>query len=151
MRVVVIGSKARQGGKEVGEGKEVGSKRGEEGGRRRQGGGGNSGDRCFNDMWGNVLNWDIFMVDDFTRELKLCPIVLSEWGEEAVEFGLSKVDNVGSGVFTKLFKVELGHSTKGFKGRLWGRQGQGSDNIGVGIDRAGHRGWQTKWCRQGRW
>ena len=151
MRVVVIGSKARRGGKEVGEGKEVGSKRGEEGSRRQRGRGGNSGDRYFNDRQGNVLNWDIFMVDNFTRELKLHPIVLSEWGEEAVEFGLSKVDNMGSGVFTKLFKVELSHSVKGFKGGLWGRQGQGSDNVGVGINRAGHWGQQTKWCRQGRW
>ena len=80
------------------------------------------------------------MVDDFTRELKLRPIVLSERGKEAVKFGLGEADDMGCSVFTKLFKIELGHGTKGFKGRLRGRWGQGSDNIGAGVDRAGFEG-----------
>ena len=43
VRVVVVGSEARRGSKEVGKGEEVGSKRGEESSRRQWHGGGNSG------------------------------------------------------------------------------------------------------------
>ena len=83
------------------------------------------------------------MVDDFTRELKLRPIVLSEWGEEAVKFSLGKADNMGSCMFTKLFKIELSCSAKGFKSGLQGRWGQGLDNIGVGVDGTGLKGVQV--------
>ena len=146
MRMIVIGSEARRGGKEVGEGKEVGSKRSEEGSRRQWGRGGNSGNGCFNNGWEDVLDWDIFVVDDFTRELKLCPIVLIEWREEAIEFGLGEVDDVGSCVFTKLFKVELSHSAKGFEGGLRSRWGWGSDDIGIGVDGVGLKG---VWVNEG--
>ena len=145
VRVVVVGNKARWDGKEVGEGKEVGGKRGEEGGWRWWSRGGNSGNGGFNDGQGNVLNRDIFKIDDFTWELKLRPIVLSEWGEETVEFCLCEVDDMGGGLFTKLFKVELGRGAKGFKGGLRGRRGQGSDDVGVGVDWAGLEGvWVDK-------
>ena len=140
VRVVVVRSKAGRGSEEVGKGEEVGSERGEEGGWRWWGGGGNGGDRCFDDGWGNVLNWDIFEIDDFTRELQLCPIVLSEWGKEAIEFSLSEVDNVGGCLFTKLFEVKLGRSVKGFEGGFQGRQGQGLVDIGIGINGMGLEG-----------
>ena len=140
VRVVVVCSKAGRGSEEVSEGKEVGGERGEEGGGRRQGGRGNSGDGGFDNGWGDVFNWDILEVDDFTRELKLCPIVLSEQREEAVEFCLGEADDVGSGLLTKLFEVELGRGVKGFEGGLQGRQGQGSDDVGVGVDGAGLEG-----------
>ena len=116
--MIVVGGETRQGGEEVGKSEEVGSKQGEEGSRRWWGGGGNSGNRCFDNGQGDVLNWDILMVDDFTRELKLCPIVLIEQREEAIEFSLGKVDNMGGCMFTKLFKVKLSHGMKGFEGGL---------------------------------
>ena len=140
MRVVVIGNETRRGGKEVGEGKEVGGKRSEEGGGRQRGGGGNGGDGGFNDGRGNVLNQDIFGINDFTQELKLRPIVLSERGEEAVEFSLGEADDMGGGLLTELFKVELGRGAKGFKGGLQGRRGRGSDDVGVGVDGVGLEG-----------
>ena len=140
VRVVVICSKARRGSKEVGKGEEVGGERSEEGSGRRRGGGGDSGNGGFNDRWGDVFNQDIFEINDFARELKLRPIVLSERGEEAVKFGLGKADDVSSSLFTELFKVELGHGAKGFEGGLQGRRGRGSDDVGVGIDGAGLEG-----------
>ena len=140
MGVVVVGGKARWGGKEVGKGEEIGSERSEEGGWRQQGRGGDGGDGGFNNGRGNILNWDIFKVNNFTWELKLRPIILSEWGKEAVEFGLGKADDVGGGLFTELFKIELGCGAKGFKGGLWGRWGRGSDDIGVRVDGAGFEG-----------
>ena len=140
MRVVVIRCKARRGGKEVSEGEEVGGKRGEEGGGRRRGGRGDGGDGGFDDGRGNILNWDVFKIDDFTQELKLCPSVLIERGEEAVKFGLGKADDVGSGLFSELFKVELGRGAKGFEGGLQSRWGQGSDDVRVGVDGAGLEG-----------
>ena len=140
VRVVVVHSKARWGSEEIGEGKEVGGERGEEGGGRRWGGGGNGGDGGFDDGRGNVLDWDIFEIDDFTQELKLRPIVLSEWGKEAVEFCLGKADDMGGGLLTELFKIELGRGTKGFEGGLRGRRGWGSDNVGIRVDRVGLKG-----------
>ena len=140
MRVVVVRSKARRGSKEVGESEEVGSERGEEGSGRQRGGGSNGGDGGFNDGQGDVFNWDIFEINDFAQELKLCPIVLSEWGEETVEFGLGEVDDVGGSLFTKLFEIKLSRGAKGFEGGLRGRQGRGSDDVGVGVDRAGLEG-----------
>ena len=137
VRVVVVRNKARRGGKEVGEGEEVGGKRGEEGGGRRRGGGGDGGDWGFDDGRGDVLNWDILSINDFTRKLKLRPSVLIERGKETVKFCLGKADDVGGGLFTELFKIELGRGTKGFESGLWSRRGRGSDNVGVGVDGAG--------------
>ena len=140
VRVVVIRSKARRGGEEMGEGKEVGGEWGEESGGRRRGGGGDSGDGGFDDGRGNILNRDVFEINDFTWELKLCPIVLSERWEEAIEFGLGEADDVGGGSFTELFKIELGRGAKGFEGGLQGRRGWGSDDVGVGVNGAGLKG-----------
>ena len=138
--VVVIGSEARWGCEEVGKGNEIGSERSEEGGWRRWGGGGDGGNRGFDNGRGNILNQDIFGINDFTWELKLCPSVLIEWGKEVVEFGLGEADNVGGCLFTELFKIELSHSTKGFEGGLQGRQGLGSDDVGVGVNGVGLKG-----------
>ena len=121
-------------------GDEIGSKWSEEGSRGQRGRGGDGSDGGFDDGWGDVLNWDIFVVDDFTRELKLRPIVLSEWGKETVEFGLGEADDVGSGMLTELFKVKLGCGMKGFEGGLQGRQRWGSDNVGVGVNGVGFKG-----------
>ena len=137
VRVVVVRSKARRGGKEMGEGEEVGGKRGEEGGGRRRGGRGDGGDRGFDNGRGDVFDRDVFGINDFTWELKLRPSVLIERGKEAVEFGLGKADDVGSGLFTKLFEIELGRGAKGFEGGLRGRRGWGSNDVGVGVDGAG--------------
>ena len=133
MRVVVVRSKARWGSEEVGEGEEVG-------GGRWQGGGGNGGDGSFDNGWGDVLDQDVFSINDFTQELKLRPSVLIKRGKEAVKFGLGEADDVGGGLFTKLFEIELGHGAKGFEGRLWGRWGWGSDDVGVGVDGTGLEG-----------
>ena len=135
--MVVVRSKARRGSEEVGEGKEVGSEWGKKGSRRRRGGRGDGGNGGFDDGRGNVLNRDIFGIDNFTRELKLRPSVLIERGKEAIEFGLGETDDVGSCLFTKLFKVELGRGAKGFEGGLRGRRGRGSDDVGIGVDGAG--------------
>ena len=140
VRVVVIRSKARRGSEEVGEGEEVGGKRSEEGGGRRRDGGGNGCDGGFDDGRGDIFNWDVFEVNNFARELKLCPIVLSKRGKKAVEFGLGKADDVGGGLFTELFKIELSRGAKSFEGGLRGRRGWGSDNVGVGVDGAGLKG-----------
>ena len=140
MGVVVIGGKARRGGEEVGKGEEVGGKWSKEGGWRWRGGGGNGGDGGFDGGQGNVLNWDIFEVNDFTRELQLRPIVLSEWGEEAIEFGLGEADDMSGCLFSKLFEVELGCSAKGFEGGLQSRREWGSDDVGVGVDGVGFEG-----------
>ena len=69
MRMVVIRNKAGRGGEEVGKGKEVGGEWGEEGDGRRRGGGGDGGDGSFDDGRGNILDRDIFKIDNFTREL----------------------------------------------------------------------------------
>ena len=140
VRVVVVCSKARRGCKEMGKGKEVSGEWGKEGGRRRRGGGGDGGDWGFDNGRGDILNRDVFEINNFTWELKLRPIVLSERGEEAVEFSLGKADDVGGSVFTELFKVKLGRGTKGFKGGLRGRRGWGSDDVGVGVNGAGFEG-----------
>ena len=126
VRVVVVGSEARQGGKEVLKGNKVDSEGGEEAGRRWWGGGSNCGDRGFKDRQENILNQDVLvgnMVDDFSSELELCPILLIKWREEEIKFFLGNVDNMGGSFFTKLFKVKLGCGAKGFKGRLWDRWG----------------------------
>ena len=140
VRMVVVRSKARRGGEEVGKGEEVGGKRGEESSGRWRGGGGDGGDRCFDDGQGNILDWDIFEIDDFARELKLRPIVLGKRGKEAVEFGLGEADDVSGGLFTELFEIELSRGAKGFEGGLRGRRGRGSDDVGVGVDGAGFEG-----------
>ena len=80
------------------------------------------------------------MVNNFTQELKLRPIVLVEWREKAVEFSLGKADDVGGCVFTELFKVELSYGAKSFEGRLRSRWGWGLDDVGVGVDGVGLKG-----------
>ena len=124
VRMVVIRDKARRGSEEVGKGEEVGGEGSEEGGGRRQGGGGDGGDGSFDDGRGDVLNWDVFSINDFTRELKLCPSVLIKRGKEAIEFSLGEADNVGGSLFTELFEIELGRGAKGFEGGLQGRRGR---------------------------
>ena len=62
------------------------------------------------------------MVNDVPSELKLRPVVLIDQRKKDVKFFLGKADNVGSGFFTKLFEIKIGHGTKGFKGGLQGRQ-----------------------------
>ena len=52
------------------------------------------------------------MVDKVTDELKVAPTILGEQGKEGVKFGLGEADDVGSGFFSELFKVELGGGTK---------------------------------------
>ena len=73
------------------------------------------------------------MVNNVPSELKLCPVVLVELQEKNIKFGLGNADDMGSSFFAELFKVELSCGTKGFKGGLQGRWGQGSDNIGAGV------------------
>ena len=140
VRMVVVRSKAGRGSEEVGESEEVGGERSEEGGRRRWGGGGNGGDGSFDDGRGDIFDWDIFGINDFTWELKLRPIVLIERREETVKFSLGEADDVGGCLFTKLFEVELGCGVKGFEGGLWSGRGWGLDNIGVGVDGTGFEG-----------
>jgi len=54
------------------------------------------------------------MVSDVTSKLEMGPAVLCEQGKEGVKLGLSKMDDVGSGFFSKLFKVELSSGVKCF-------------------------------------
>jgi len=61
------------------------------------------------------------MVDDVTSELKVAPTVLVEWGKEGVELCLSETDDMGSGFFSKLFKVKLGSNMKCFHSGLGSR------------------------------
>ena len=143
MGMVVVSSKAGQGGKEIFEGGDVDKDGKETACRQWWGRGSNYGDRCFNDRWRNVLNWDVLngdVVDDITGKLELGPVVLVKQGEEDIEFFLGDVDDVGGGFFTKLFKIELSHSAKGFEGGLQSRWGQGSDNVGTGVNRVGLKG-----------
>ena len=53
---------------------------------------------------------------------------------------MGEADNVGGGLLTELFKIELGHGTKSFKGGLQGRRGQGSNDVGVGVNGTGFEG-----------
>ena len=59
VRVVVVGSKARQGGKEILEGSKVDKEGSEETGGRQWGRGSDCGNRGFNDWWGNILDRDV--------------------------------------------------------------------------------------------
>jgi len=52
------------------------------------------------------------VVDQVTCELEVAPTVLVEQGKEGVELCLGKTDNVGSGFFSELFKVELSGGAK---------------------------------------
>ena len=143
VRMVVVGSEARRGSKEVGEGNKVGGKGGEEADRSRWGRGSDDSNGCFNDGRRGVLNWDILvgdMVNNFTGKLELHPIFLIKWQKEDVKFFLGDTNDVGSCFFTELFEVKLSRSTKGFKGGLWGRQGWGLDNIGAGVNGVGLEG-----------
>jgi len=74
------------------------------------------------------------VVDQVTCELKVAPTVLGERGKEGVEFFLGEADDVGGGVFSELFKVELGNGTKSLKGGCGSKRGWGADDVGVGID-----------------
>jgi len=80
------------------------------------------------------------MVDQVTCELKVAPTVLGEWGKEGVEFFLGEVDDVGSGVFTELFEIELSSGAKSFEGGCGSEWGWGADNVRVGIDGGGLKG-----------
>ena len=80
------------------------------------------------------------MVDQVTCELKVAPTVLGEWGKEGVEFFLGEANDVGSGVFTELFEVELGSGAESLKGGCRSEWGWGADEVGVGIDGGGLEG-----------
>jgi len=80
------------------------------------------------------------MVSDVAGKLEVRPAVLGEWGKEGVKLGLSKMDDMGSGFFSKLFKVELGSSMKGFDSGCRSEQGWGADDVGIGIDGGGLKG-----------
>jgi len=80
------------------------------------------------------------MVSDVTCKLEVRPAVLGEWGKEGVELGLSKMDDVGSGFFSKLLEVKLGSGAKGFDCGCRSERGWGVDNIWIGIDRGGLEG-----------
>ena len=85
------------------------------------------------------------MVSDIAGKLEMGPAVLGEWGKEGVKLSLSKTDNVGGGVCSELFEVELGSGMKGFEGGCGSEQGWGVDNVGVGINRGGLKGvWVDK-------
>ena len=80
------------------------------------------------------------MVSDVAGKLEVGPAVLGEWGKEGVELFLGKADDVGSGVLSELFKVELGSGAKSFEGGGGSRRGWGSDDVRVGIDGGGLEG-----------
>jgi len=80
------------------------------------------------------------VVSDVAGKLEVGPAVLGEWGKEGVELFLSEADDVGSGVFTELFEVELGSGAKSFEGRCGGKRGWGADDVWVGIDGGGLEG-----------
>jgi len=80
------------------------------------------------------------VITDVASKLEVRPAVLGKWGKEGVKLGLSKADDVGGGFFSKLFKVELGGGMKGFDSGLGSEQGQGADDVGVGIDGGGLKG-----------
>jgi len=83
------------------------------------------------------------VVSDVTGKLEVRPAVLGEWGKKGVKLGLSQMDDMGSGFFSKLFKVELGSSTEGFEGRCRSERGRRVDNIGVGVNGGGLKGVQV--------
>jgi len=55
------------------------------------------------------------VVDGAVCKLVLGPTVLGEWGKENVKLSLRKTDDFSSSFFSKLLKVELGSSIKGFE------------------------------------
>jgi len=61
------------------------------------------------------------MVDETTCKLKVAPTILGERGKEGVELFLGEADDVGSGFFSKLLKVELGGGTKCLRSGLGSR------------------------------
>ena len=79
------------------------------------------------------------MVSDVAGKLEMGPAVLGEWGKEGVELFLGETDDVGGGILTKLFKVELGSGAKGFKGGCGSKRGWGTDEVGVGINGGGFK------------
>jgi len=52
------------------------------------------------------------VVDNVTNKLKVAPTILGEWGKEGVELSLGEADDVSSGFFSELLKVELGGGAK---------------------------------------
>jgi len=65
---------------------------------------------------------------------------LGKWGKEGVEFFLGEADNVGGGVLTELFEIELGSGAKSFEGGCGSEWGWGADNVWVGINWGGLEG-----------
>jgi len=80
------------------------------------------------------------VVRDVAGKLEVGPAVLGEWGKEVVELFLGEADDVGGGVFTELFEVELGSGAKSFEGGCGSKRGWGADNVWVGIDGGGLEG-----------
>jgi len=74
------------------------------------------------------------VTDRAVCKLVLGPTVLGEWGKEGVELGLSKMDDGGSGFFSKLLEVELGSGAEGFKSRCRRGWRRGANDVGVRID-----------------
>jgi len=77
------------------------------------------------------------VVDWAVGKLVLSPTVLSEWGKEGVELGLSKTDDGGGGFFSKLLEVELGNGAEGFKSRCGRGWRRGANDVGVRINGGG--------------
>jgi len=137
---VSVGREARWGGEEIFKGADVDSGvkyggRERSGGRRGRGserGGGGCNDGRGNVFEGNVLERDV--VSDVAGKLEMGPAVLGEWGKKGVKFFLGEADNVGGGVFTELFEIELGGGAKCFEGGCGSEQGWGADNVGVWVN-----------------
>ena len=80
------------------------------------------------------------MISDVTGKLEMGPAVLGEWGKEGVKLFLGEADDVGGGVFSELFKVELGSGAKGFEGGCGSKRGWGADDVWVGVNGGGLKG-----------
>jgi len=80
------------------------------------------------------------VADRAVCKLVLGPTVLGERGKEGVELGLSKTDDVGSGFFSKLFKVELGGGAESFESRCGRKWRRGANDVGVRIGGGGLKG-----------
>jgi len=74
------------------------------------------------------------MVSDVAGKLEMGPAVLGERGKEGVKLCLGETDDVVSGFFSELFKIELGDGAKCFEGGCGSERGWGADNVGVGVN-----------------
>ena len=83
------------------------------------------------------------MVSDVASKLEVRPAVLGEWGKEGIEFCLGKADDMGGSFLSKLFKIELGSSTKCFNSGCGSGQGQRMDDVGVWVNGGGLEGVQV--------